>query len=295
VELLVVITIIGILIALLLPAVQAAREAARRIQCGNNLKQIGLACLNYHTSKEMFPYGRAAGPLRWGWSALILPYMEQGALDAAINYTQEPGAPDSATGTQNNVISKTLLAAYQCPSADPNALVTCCASWASSSGNGYHMAGTNYSAVATHTSDIYASPASFHSGVMYLNSKTRISDIKDGTSNTLLVSETIRNPNDPDLSDPAYCPHGACNSGKFWAAENVQTTNHGINSGTIYNTSGVESRHPNGAQFVFADGHVAVIEQTIKQSVLIALTTRGPGKDSGGTNYGDEADGIGQY
>jgi prepilin-type N-terminal cleavage/methylation domain-containing protein/prepilin-type processing-associated H-X9-DG protein len=293
VELLVVITIIGILIALLLPAVQAAREAARRAQCSNNLKQIGLALLNYHTAKNVFPYGRGSN---WGWSAFILPYIEQGSLDGSLDYSQGYWKYDASSQAvlKNVRMMQTLLAAYQCPSAEPNQLVNCCSAIVAATGNGYNTAGTNYSAVATHTPDIYASPA-HHSGVMYLDSATRIDDITDGSSNTLLVGETIPNPNDPDFNDSRYCPNRQCGVGKFWAAENVQTTAYGINSGTVYGTSGVESRHPNGAQFVFADGHVAFIEQTIPQNVLVALTTRGPGKDASGNAYGGETLGLGQY
>ena len=81
VELLVVIAIIGILIALLLPAVQAAREAARRMQCTNNMKQLGLALHMYHDSFKVFPYGRSpVGRPIWSWSALILPFMEERAI-----------------------------------------------------------------------------------------------------------------------------------------------------------------------------------------------------------------------
>src|SRR5271155_1821490 len=98
IELLVVIAIIAVLIALLLPAVQAAREAARRSQCVNNLKQIGLALHNYHSSNNSFPLGASAawncktdtGPTNWfGWSAqaVLLSYMEQTAIYNTINFS----------------------------------------------------------------------------------------------------------------------------------------------------------------------------------------------------------------
>ena len=95
VELLVVIAIIGILVALLLPAVQAAREAARRMQCSNNLKQLGLAFHNYHDVFKVLPYGSAWwGPSGrfgdnrgWCWNAMILPFIEQSAVHAKINFS----------------------------------------------------------------------------------------------------------------------------------------------------------------------------------------------------------------
>src|SRR4051794_21681889 len=83
VELLVVIAIIGILVALLLPAIQAAREAARRSQCQNHLKQLGLACLNYESAKKRLPQGfisQPSGVEAWAWSTFILPYIEEQAL-----------------------------------------------------------------------------------------------------------------------------------------------------------------------------------------------------------------------
>src|SRR5690606_12375535 len=114
VELLVVIAIIGILVALLLPAVQAAREAARRIQCANNLKQIGLALLNYESTHNVFPY--AAGTTAnqagqsatyWSWSALLLPYLEQAAAHNQCNFNYQYNQP------QNQQAIKTLFASYQ--------------------------------------------------------------------------------------------------------------------------------------------------------------------------------------
>src|SRR3954464_1294259 len=95
IEILVVISIIGILIALLLPAVQAAREAARRTQCVNNLKQLGLALANYEGTHQTFPPGYISnadasnvdtGP-GWGWAAMLLPQMEQSPIYSAINFS----------------------------------------------------------------------------------------------------------------------------------------------------------------------------------------------------------------
>ncbi len=120
VELLVVIAIIGILVSLLLPAVQAAREAARRIQCGNNMKQIGLALHNYHDTFRAFPYARTrnanSGADTWltsniNWQTRILAFMEQQPMYNAINWQVWPG-----WSAPNNVIMANVLPSYLCPS-----------------------------------------------------------------------------------------------------------------------------------------------------------------------------------
>ena len=130
IELLVVIAIIGILVALLLPAVQAAREAARRTQCTNNLKQIGLGLSNYESAYGAFPTGTywsicpamngcAAGPNgqcsgRNGWHMFILPYLEQGNLLASMNLL--PGQSTVSIGSVNATAFLTEIPVYQCPS-----------------------------------------------------------------------------------------------------------------------------------------------------------------------------------
>src|SRR5437899_12280388 len=115
IELLVVIAIIAILLALLVPAVQKVRDAAARVQCQNNLKQIGLACQAYHDSRKCFPPGylaTAAYPDTtpgWGWAAFILPYIEQGPLYNQIDFTQP---------LQSSAAIQTTIPLYLCPS-DP--------------------------------------------------------------------------------------------------------------------------------------------------------------------------------
>lgn len=139
IELLVVIAIIAVLIALLLPAVQAAREAARRAQCVNNLKQLGLAMHNYHSTENVFPTGNIAGvgqPLAPGvgncglnifsncqntpWFCLMLPYIEQGALANAYNFTlgaEGPKLPALPLGYfANSTVAATKISTFQCPS-----------------------------------------------------------------------------------------------------------------------------------------------------------------------------------
>ena len=110
---------------------------------------------------------------------------------------------------------------------------------------------------------------------MYLMSDTRIADILDGTSQTFLVAEIDVDQDDPwKESTPSHCPSAKCNIGKLWASENRLTTAYGINGDVDHLRPGPRSLHPGGAQFVYADGHVAFVQETINQDVLEALTTR---------------------
>ncbi len=276
VELLVVIAIIGILIALLLPAVQAAREAARRTQCTNNLKQLALALHNFHDARKSFPPGGgtdSTGQPLWSWSALVLPFIEEQSAQNLIDFDF------TYNTTENSTAIKTLLPTYQCPSAPANELLTCCVNLPGV----MDTAETNYAAVATHRR---GPGGSWHpydyavdksgTGVMFDNSKVKMGKITDGTSKTLLVAETVRDDNDPGKKAyPAYCPNQQCTMGKTWAAENRVTTGFGINSLLVnWDNAGIRSNHKGGAHFAFADGHVIYLSENISQTTLIALTTR---------------------
>src|SRR6187431_1839409 len=118
VELLVVIAIIGVLVALLLPAVQAAREAARRMQCTNNLKQLGLAVHNYHDTNNVFPPQmmniNTSNDRRWGWGAVTLPYIEQGALYQQLNPDGGQQIPVASALIGGAPLLQTKLAAHLC-------------------------------------------------------------------------------------------------------------------------------------------------------------------------------------
>ena len=123
VELLVVFTVIGILTAILLPAVSAAREAARRMQCSNNLKQIGLGLTTYHNTHSTFPPGHIANTntggdgRSWGWGALLLPFVEQEALAEKLNTTKR--SFDAVASSRRSVdLLRTNVSLYRCPS-DP--------------------------------------------------------------------------------------------------------------------------------------------------------------------------------
>jgi Tfp pilus assembly protein PilE len=279
--LLVVIAIIGILIAMLLPAVQSAREAARRMQCSNNLKQIGLALLNYHNTQRVFPYESGGGGTYRSWSALLLQFVDEENLYGRIDFSY----PYNVVHPANNAAMKTFVAGYICPSAPEAALIPCCSAIPGIE----DTAEANYSAVATHGNgdEAYYARDLNGTGVMYLESRTRISDVTDGTSQTLLVAECDLREDDPWklTAGPPYCPGAKCNIGRLWASENRVTTAYGINSDWGLIHAPVRSNHPGGAQFVFTDGPVAFLAETIDQAVLVALTTRAGGEPIDATAY----------
>jgi len=280
VELLVVIAIIGVLVALLLPAVQAAREAARRTQCTNNLKQIALGVHSYHGSYKTFPLGSGIlswehpHPYKFDWMARILPYLEQGNVAANMDFDAPHYALD-VPGVVNNKFMKTQFVWAQCPSTpDLPALVSCCANIP-----GVEDAGvTSYAATSTHLRVLYADTLR-GSGIIYSDATHSFKDVTDGTSHTFLASETYF---DDDLNakdvlagyGDLYCPGGACYLGSMWAAANFQTTYYGINQRPGYAGSGVDSFHPGGANFAMADGSIHFISESIEQTTLDALTTR---------------------
>lgn len=211
VELLVSIAIIGLLIALLLPAVQAAREAARRTQCVNNLKQLGLALHNYEAALQAFPAGylsdRHADPAPdpitwdaapgWGWGALVLPYVEQAAIRSQVSLDQPLWRPEYQT------LVTTKLPGFLCPSATGGneAFVVVDESGAplSKDGRTIELAHSHY--VASHGQescwgDMSGPDGGFDGdtsriadGPFYRNSQVRIKDVTDGLSNTVFLGE----------------------------------------------------------------------------------------------------------
>lgn len=194
VELLVVIAIIGILVALLLPAVQSAREAARRMQCQNHLKQLALALHNYHEAAKSFPPAitTVAGQsptkfddARPGWTILVLPYVEQQSLYDSIDFTQP------MTAAVNQPARSTQLSFMLCPS-EPNGKVRCARAGGNWARGNY---GANIGMVNPHRTGAYGvAPASDQwnagqRGVMGANLSLSIGEIKDGTTNTFLLME----------------------------------------------------------------------------------------------------------
>ena len=235
------IAIIGILIALLLPAVQAAREAARRTQCGNNLKQIGLALHNYHTSMGIFPPSSHWEPgvnldiknnpdLSENWVIMILPFLEQQGLAAKFDLTQP------ITQSINAAARGTKLKVMLCPSDRNNRSPFNGSAYPQTSNYGDGWARGNYGANASmgSMSTTYCSPGSaffevpmcaadtlnwrhhLSQGVMGANVSSSIRDIRDGTSNTILLAELRAGVTSSDLRGTwAFSGAGASSFWKF--------------------------------------------------------------------------------
>jgi hypothetical protein len=187
IELLVVIAIIGILIALLLPAVQKVREASNRTKCQNNVKQMCIAAHNYHGHYDRFPAAyQSLGVLPgWGWAAATLPFAEQDSLYKALGIGAEPpvkfgkGANPALPEHHPPGLTQEKLSIYRCPSdraPDQNTFRL--------------LHGTsNYRAVSGPTAYQYFSPNLDMGGIMFQNAKVRFGQITDGTSNTITVGE----------------------------------------------------------------------------------------------------------
>ncbi len=227
VELLVVIAIIGVLIGLLLPAVQAAREAARRSSCSNNLRQFGLALLNYESSQRQFPPTDARTSSTAGWSlhARLLPFAEEGALADQIDFDATPFT-GSWSGMSPNAtfvdLFATPISMLLCPS-DPAPVVQ------QSSGNSY--GGNNYmvsfgSATADGNGKMFWVFSKPTDGIVYENSKVRISNVTDGLSKTVFASEAVRSVGDdtafPSGSPPPFPYQYTFNGSTGWNSSTLE-------------------------------------------------------------------------
>lgn len=302
VELLVVIAIIGVLVALLLPAVQAAREAARRMECTNKLKQLGLALHNHHDSKGVFPAGvrntttKDMNTSTWctsdtkektrePWSVAILPYMEQGNLYDQFDLNGAFTSSSNTAGTtQNDNLFKLNNRSYQCPS-DPNAKAS----------NNY----TSYFGVQGGGPDSLKSCAGTSSqrlfylnGPLYFNSKTTFGDIRDGTTNTFLVGETRYCLSPTGRSDGIHTGWASGSktdsngSPLVLAAARDQINSvaqHGGNSDTLNTmTKLFGSFHVGGCHFTMGDGSVQFVSENINLDVYRTLAIRDDGLPIGG-------------
>lgn len=327
IELLVVIAIIGVLIALLLPAVQQAREAARRIQCTNNLKQLGLALHNYESGNGIFPTGA------WGQSmrdanqcssmyahtvfTAILPFMEQNSVYNAVNFmvpTNNGAAASngvsSTWGTYQATAFTSIINAFICPS-DRSNLRLSTATVISTPRNPYSQ--TSYGASAGTIECLWYGywgsirdycEAIEPNGMFGKSYQYKIADIIDGTSSTMFMGETSMFLKEtPDVfqfwNRGGYAFGGNAGTGgirlSVWAYtvprlnSNCGTSPNISNpftwmsdpvnqNGLVLGEFGFRSFHPGGANFLFGDGTVRYIKQSINLNTYQALSTRSYGE-----------------
>jgi prepilin-type N-terminal cleavage/methylation domain-containing protein/prepilin-type processing-associated H-X9-DG protein len=279
IELLVVIAIIAILIGLLIPAVQKVREAANRASCQNNLHQIGVALHNYENANKAFPPGRTTISPLHSWTAAILPYIEQQNVFNAYKYNVDWNNPTNYPAVQ------TQVAIFNCPSVPAGrrtdntiAAAPACGDYATISEVHYQVCINcfGYPGFTGKTGD----PRQV--GALIKDARTRMTDIKDGTSNTIMVAE--------DAARPAhYMAAGVevtvnpVNKEGGWADPGAPFSLDGSNpDGTINgpcpmncsNNSEMYSFHTGGAHVVFADGSVRFLNANMNLCTLAAIVTR---------------------
>jgi prepilin-type N-terminal cleavage/methylation domain-containing protein/prepilin-type processing-associated H-X9-DG protein len=305
VELLVVIAIIGTLVGLLLPAVQAARESARRTTCSNRLKQLSLALHNYHSARNAFPAGAksnlivtssttcftkadgTAGTVASDqfapWSVMLLPFNDEQSRYDSYDQTKTFGTCKVDTTAGN--FSKQFLpnANFQCPS-DPLSRGSVC--------------NTNYLACmggGTGSSDFVCTQSRggfYQNGIFFNNSQTKLKDLTDGSMYVVLLGETIYVSHTDYLTQQAFAswdssyraftgaqgPSSTCATEKGINSSTLNPTTSGYSTiaATTSNTFG--SQHQGGAQFAFADGAVRFIGESISLTIYRNLGQRAAGR-----------------
>jgi prepilin-type processing-associated H-X9-DG protein len=295
----VVIAIIAVLLGLLLPAVQAAREAARRAQCTNNLKQIGLALQNYHSAIGVFPPGYLSqtqnnstapdavelGP-GWAWLPLTLPYIEASSLYNSINFSLSITAPAALT------VRTLTLSMFLCPSSVGAGPVTQMKFGTLPPGT---LAVTDLSAgqyvACAGQFEVGDSPAN-NNGVFFRNSANSFATITDGTSTTLMAGERSRN-----LADATWVgviPGAQICTKPTWRVQECEPSSVMVLGHTgpspggqqyvdvpNYKAAGTDdfwSLHPGGCEFLFCDGSVRFLKESINAKVFSYLATRAGGE-----------------
>ena len=310
VELLVVIAIIGILIALLLPAVQAAREAARRMSCSNNLHQIGIAVHNYHDTQNCFPAGQISGVradscTNFGWAALTLPYIEQSNLGALLNFnvTIIDGADSNGVGVDGNAkLAATPIPPFLCPT-DPDRNMLRCEDYFTSGaayGVAYERFPAHYSGVASETittqgaaaggngrfGTIVGANLNWTTGLYDPAPRIGFQSITDGTSNTMVIAES----SSYETIDPKVYGNGQWISGSNIFRKSTVPINYRPKC-EHFNTSTpwlcekcsaymheIRSRHTAGAYGLYGDASVHFLSETTDIMVLGYLCNKQDGQ-----------------
>jgi prepilin-type N-terminal cleavage/methylation domain-containing protein/prepilin-type processing-associated H-X9-DG protein len=292
VELLVVIAIIAVLIGLLLPAVQSARESARRISCTNNMKNVSLAMLGHHDAKNKFPYG--FNWLEALWHGPILPYMEQQPLFDTLVYHESNGNWNT-DGSANERACATLITTFRCPSMAVDEAIDnegipgrVPVSYRGCAGSNIYSddASTIPSGAPTGARALEQVPLD---GMLWGDSAVRIAEVKDGTSKTVIIGESFTDPDyGKDGQAMDYWQFGSPQAGG-WASggaggteysEGVGSTGPKLNSRLDPSQPGVimemafGSWHPGGANLAFVDGSVRFLSQDVDLTAYRALGSR---------------------
>jgi len=286
IELLVVIAIIAVLIGLLLPAVQKVREAAARLKCQNNLKQIGLAMHNYHDRMDRFPAGFTSGAATvngagtgpgWGWAAELLPDLEQSSVANTINYKLDIANAANAGARVRSI------AVFMCPSDNPAKQTFTAAPEAGAPI--CDVAFSNYVGVGG-TFEVTAFPDTGN-GVLYRNSRIKVLGITDGTSNTLMVGErtfkkspqttwvgAVTGSDNPPIN-PSYDYEG---SPTLCLTNTGEAADMRVPNNPFEHVEDSNSNHMQGVNFLYCDGSVRAIQNTINPTTWEAIGTRAGGE-----------------
>lgn len=291
VELLVVISIIGVLVALLIPAVHAARASARRTQCQNNLRQVGLAISNYDSAMGVFPPGqtwsgdrRKPGTVDYAWSAMILPYLEEGTTYDQIQFDKSYLAgPNLSAASQ-------VISVYLCPAAglyDVHRINDQVVVIGSGSGGNVKLGCIDYLGISGPDKDAknpatqraYGPQGGVLIGTKWFPGGDRLreppaikaSSISDGLTKTLCVTECTGR----GLEDDGD-PNGAWVSGK-----NVTHIDKGVNSKSAkksWDDERIFSQHPGGALGLYCGGNVSLLPESMDPIAIRALCSRNGGE-----------------
>jgi prepilin-type N-terminal cleavage/methylation domain-containing protein len=278
IELLVVIAIIAILIGLLLPAVQKVREAAARMSCQNNLKQLGLAMHTYHDAVGKFPYLRSGGGQnRHTWALLLLPYIEQDnvfkAYQASIPGVNKTDGYNNHTSTDPQVVAarQAQVKIFFCPSRRSSPSLS-----PITTGSNVTGVPSDYAACTGDTSVVPTTGVFELVNANHMNAVTRIGDVTDGTSNTLMIGE--KHIQLGKLNDPIQ-------DGMIYSGSEQQTYQRRAGaswplaiSPTVAANSQFGSWHTGVCQFVFVDGSVHALPNSIPGTTVALLANRSDGQ-----------------